>query len=212
MLTSLAWLLSASAENVTFDAAEVGKAPPGWTATKTGIGEPNWTIAKDDTAPSKAHVLKQSGEAAYPLCLQNTPLLKDGFVEVKFKTISGKDDQAGGVVWRAQDANNYYIARANALEDNVRIYHFVNGKRTQFKGANLQVTPAVWHTLRVEFTGSASKVFLDGQHLFDAEDATFQDAGRVGVWTKCTQDPAIMRECPRNSAIVSPRSSLTVTS
>ena len=161
-----------------------GTSPSGWIATKTGKGEANWTIVADNSAPSKPNVLKQSGEAAYPICLKNDPSLKDGFVEVKFKTVAGKEDQAAGVIWRASDADNYYICRANALENNVRIYHFVSGKRTQFKGANLTVTPGEWHTLRVEFRGSAFKVLFDGKHLVDAEDATFKDAGKVGVWTK----------------------------
>jgi hypothetical protein len=158
--------------------------PTNWTGTKTGKGDPKWTVAADPTAPSKPHVLKQSGEADYPVALKSDVSLKDGFVEVKFKPVSGKEDQAGGVVWRVKDANNYYIACANALEDNVRIYHFVNGKRTQFKGVNIKVAPEQWHTLRVEFNGSAFKVFFNGKHLFDAEDVTFKDAGKVGVWTK----------------------------
>ena len=175
---------TAVAATVNFDEAEPGAAPAGWTATKSGSGEAKWTIDKDDTAPSKPNVLKQSGEASYPVCIKDDTNLKDGFVEVRFKPASGQEDQAGGVIWRCQDAGNYYIARANALEDNVRIYHFVNGKRTQFKGANIKVAAGQWHTLRVEFNGSAFKVFFDGKPLFDAEDATFKEAGKVGVWTK----------------------------
>lgn len=184
LLPSLALALTASADTINFDSATTGRTPSGWTATKTGTGEPKWTIEKDDSAPSPGQVLKQSGVASYPVCLQNGTSLKDGFVAVKFKAVSGEDDQAGGVIWRAKDADNYYIARANVLENNVRIYHFVNGKRTQFKGANLKIAPGQWHTLRVEFNGPAFKVSLDGQHLFDAEDATFKDAGQIGVWTK----------------------------
>src|SRR5215470_14182388 len=113
-------------QTVTFDNAEVGKPPAGWTATQTGSGHASWTVVQDDTAPSKPNVLKQSGQATYPVCLKDDTNLKDGFVEVKFKAISGKEDQAAGVVWRAKDANNYYIARANALENNVTIYHTIN--------------------------------------------------------------------------------------
>jgi hypothetical protein len=103
---------------------------------------------------------------------------------VKFKPVSGQEDQAGGVVWRVKDADNYYIARANALEGNVRIYHFVKGKRTQFKGANLPVASGQWHTLRVNFSGSRFAVVFNGKELFTAEDETHQNAGKVGVWTK----------------------------
>ena len=175
---------TALAETINFDDATPGGAPSGWTATQTGKGEAKWTIEKDDSTPSKPNVLKQSGEAAYPVALKDDTNLKDGFVEVKFKPISGKEDQAGGVVWRVKDADNYYIARANVLEDNVRIYHFVKGKRTQFKGTSIKVAPDQWHTLRVEFAGNAFKVFFNGKHLFDAEDNTFADAGKVGLWTK----------------------------
>jgi hypothetical protein len=172
------------AGTVHFDSDAAGKPPPGWTVTKTGAGDPKWTVERDDSAPSKPGVLKQAGEAAYPVCFKDDVSLKDGFVEVKFKLVSGQEDQAGGVVWRVKDANNYYIARANALEGNVRIYHFVNGKRTQFKGANLAVASGQWHTLRVDFSGKAFKVSLNGKQLFDVEDETLKDAGKVGVWTK----------------------------
>src|SRR5438309_11758885 len=101
---------TAPGETINFDNAEVGKPPAGWTPTKTGKGEAKWTVEKDDTAPSKPNVLKQSGEATYPVCIRDDAQLKNGFVEVKFKTISGREDQAGGVIWRAKDAANYYVA------------------------------------------------------------------------------------------------------
>jgi phosphoenolpyruvate carboxykinase (diphosphate) len=169
---------------IDFDDAAVGKVPANWTATNTGQGTSKWAVQKDDSAPSKPNVLKQSADAAYPVCIQNEPKLKDGFVQVKFKLISGQEDQAAGVVWRYQDANNYYIARVNALESNVRIYYFKAGKRAQFKGVNMKVSSAEWHTLRVDFSGPTFAVHLDGKPLFEAEDATITDAGQVGLWTK----------------------------
>jgi hypothetical protein len=129
-------LAAMAGEAVNFDKAEAGKPPAGWTATQTGSGQAKWAVVQDDTAPSKPNVLKQSGQATYPVCLKDDTSLKDGFVEVKFKAISGREDQAGGLVWRAKDANNYYIARANALEDNVTIYHTINGRRTEKKRAS----------------------------------------------------------------------------
>jgi predicted peroxiredoxin len=175
---------TAFAEIINFDDAKVGEAPAGWTATNTGSGEAKWTIEKDDTAPSKSNVLKQSGEATYPVCLKNQTNLKDGFVEVKFKAVSGKEDQAGGVIWRAKDADNYYIARANALEDNVTIYHTVKGSRVAFKNVNYKVKPGAWHTLRVEFQGNHFTVTFDGEKVIEATDDSFSEAGKVGVWTK----------------------------
>src|SRR5215212_1628644 len=148
-----ALLAAGATETVSFDKADAGKPPSGWTATQTGTGQANWTVERDDTAPSKPNVLRQSGQATYPVCLKDDTSLKDGFVEVKFKPISGREDQAGGLVWRAKDANNYYVARANALEGNVTIYHTVNGRRTEKKRASTNVAANQWHTLRVDFQG-----------------------------------------------------------
>ena len=175
---------TALAQTVNFDNFATGAPPPGWTATKTGSGNPKWTIERDDSAPSKPNVLKQSGEATYPVCIKDDTGLKDGFVEVKFKALSGKEDQAGGVIWRAKDSNNYYVARANALEDNVTIYHTVNGRRTEKKRTAMKVASNAWHTLRVDFQGNHFTVTLDGKKAFDWDDATFKNAGKVGVWTK----------------------------
>ena len=174
----------ALADTVNFDNLTAGAPPPGWTATKTGTGAAKWTIENDDTAPSKPNVLKQSGQATYPVCIKDDTNLKDGFVEVKFKPISGKEDQAGGLIWRAKDPNNYYIARANALEDNVTIYHTINGQRTEKKRTNLRVASNQWHTLRVDFQGNHFTVTFDSKKAIDWDDTTFTDAGKVGVWTK----------------------------
>src|SRR5258706_10084 len=122
MLVTFAAAGATMAGTVNFDNDQIGKSPPGWTATQTGNGQAKWTVEKDDTAPSKPNVLKQSGEATYPVCIKDDTRVKDGFVEVKFKTISGREDQAGGVIWQAKDAENYYIARANAREDNETTY------------------------------------------------------------------------------------------
>ena len=175
---------TAFAATVNFDDAKPGEAPAGWTATKTGRGEPKWTVEKDDSAPSKPNVLKQSGEATFPVALKDDTSLKVGFVEVKFKPVSGKEDQAGGVIWRAKDADNYYIARANALEDNVTIYHTIKGKRVSFRNTNTKVASGVWHTLRVDFAGNKFTVTFDGKKVIEATDDSFADAGKVGVWTK----------------------------
>jgi hypothetical protein len=173
-----------SADTVNFDNVNAGAAPPGWTATQTGSGSAKWSVEKDDSAPSKPNALRQSGQATFPVCFKNETNLKDGFVEVKFNPVSGKEDQAGGVIWRVRDANNYYIARANALEDNVTIYHTINGKRVAFKNINTKVTSGVWHTLRVDFEGNKFTVSFDGKKVIEANDESFKEAGKVGVWTK----------------------------
>jgi hypothetical protein len=186
MLT--AWvsvLLAAPAtETIDFDKDAPGKPPSGWTATRTGRGDAKWSVEADATAPSKPNVLKQSGVATYPICFKDETSVKDGYVEVKFKAISGKEDQAAGVVWRLTDADNYYVARANALEDNVTIYDTVNGRRTERKRASMKVAANAWHALRVDFQGSHFTVMFDGQKALDWDDEKFKDAGKVGVWTK----------------------------
>ena len=184
LLLSGSLLLAAAPVTTHFDNAKPGEPPAGWTATKTGSGTPKWTVEKDDSAPSKPNVLNQSGDATYPVCIKDDTSLKDGFVEVKFKPVSGKEDQAGGVLWRAKDADNYYVARANALEDNVTIYHTIQGRRVAFKNVKAKIAPAVWHTLRVDFVGNQFTVTFDGRKVIEASDGTSTDAGKVGVWTK----------------------------
>jgi hypothetical protein len=180
------------AESVNFDAATIGAPPIGWTLTMTGRGAPKWTVERDDTAPSKGKVLKQSGEATYPLALKDGTNIRDGFVETKFKAISGSEDRAGGLVWRARDANNYYVVRANALEDNVVLYKTVKGVRSSLDivgrrggyGVEEAVSANQWHTLRVEFVGARFKVIFNDKPLFEVEDSTFAEPGMVGLWTK----------------------------
>jgi hypothetical protein len=169
---------------IDFDKVSVGQLPVGWVKGVTGQGSPEWSVEADATAPSKRNVLKQSGQGTYPWCVKKDVSLKDGFVEVKFKPISGKEDQAGGLIWRWQDGDNYYIARANALEDNVTIYHTIKGSRRALKNVNMKVASKQWHTLRVDFMGNKFKVTFDGKVAIEVIDDTFKEAGAIGVWTK----------------------------
>jgi len=176
--------VAGSAQSVGFGGDTVGAPPKGWIIAMTGRGTPKWTVERDDTAPSKGQVLKQSGTATYPLAFKDGTSIKDGFVEVKFKPIDGSEDRAGGIVWRWKDGDNYYLARANALEDNVRIYHVTKGSRREFKSADVKVTSNQWHTLRAEFTGKHFVVMFDGKKVIEADDDTIKGSGAVGVWTK----------------------------
>jgi hypothetical protein len=177
---------------VSFESTQTGAAPAGWTATLTGSGDPKWTVESDKTAPSKAKVVKQSGRATYPLLLKDDTNIKDGFIEVKFKAIAGSEDRAAGVVWRAKDANNYYVARANALEDNFVLYKTVNGTRSPLDiigrkggyGVSIPVPANTWHSLRIDFKGARFTASFNGKQLFEVEDSTFTEAGMVGLWTK----------------------------
>jgi hypothetical protein len=183
---------TAMADQLSFANDATGAAPLGWTVTMTGQGTPKWTIEEDSSAPSKSKVVKQSGRATFPLLLKNGSRMRDGFAEVRFKAISGSEDRAAGIVWRAKDANNYYVVRANALEDNVVAYKTVEGKRSPLDivgrsggyGVIVPVPANLWHTLRVEFESSRFSVGFNGQRLFEVDDRTFSDAGQIGLWTK----------------------------
>ncbi|HKA41927.1 MAG TPA: family 16 glycoside hydrolase [Burkholderiales bacterium] len=172
------------AETISFDNDPAGAAPSGWRSGVTGRGSPKWAIEPDATAPSKPNVLKQSGSGTFPWCVKPDVSLADGYVEVKFKPISGKEDQAGGLVWRWKDGDNYYVARANALENNVSLYYTENGRRNTLKYVDAPVPRNTWHTLRVEFAANKIRVILDGKQYIEMEDKHFPAAGAVGVWTK----------------------------
>jgi hypothetical protein len=177
---------------VGFESTRIGATPEGWTATLTGSGDPKWTVESEETAPSKLKVVKQSGRATYPLLLKDDTRIKDGFIEIKFKAIAGSEDRAAGVVWRAKDAKNYYVARANALEDNFVLYKTVNGTRSPLDivgrkggyGVSVPVPANTWHSLRIDFKGARFTASFNGKQMFEVEDSTFADAGKVGLWTK----------------------------
>ena len=176
--------MDARAETLGFDKDQTGAAPAGWICGVTGRGSPKWTIEADPTAPSKPNVLKQSGQGTFPWCARQGVVLADGFVEVKFKPLQGREDQAGGVMWRWKDGDNYYIARANALENNLSLYHTTRGSRRTIRYVDAPVSVNAWHTLRVEFAGKRIKVVLDGRQYIDLEDDHITGSGAVGVWTK----------------------------
>jgi hypothetical protein len=182
MLAATAFAAHADTEN--FDSTRPGALPEGWEAGVTGKGSPSWAVGADPTAPTPKHVLQQIGSGTFPWCVKKNSSLADGFVEVKFKAIRGKEDQAGGVVWRWKDGNNYYVARANALENNVSVYYTANGKRNTLKYVDAPVSLNAWHTLRVEFAGTTIKVMLNGKTYIEVADSRIAGAGAVGVWTK----------------------------
>ena len=174
----------AAAETDTFDKAQPGSPPSDWTCGVTGRGAPKWLIEADASAPSKPNVLKQSGSGAFPWCVKKDVAIADGFVEVKFKPLEGREDQAGGLVWRWKDGDNYYVARANALENNVSLYYTEAGQRVTLKYVDAPVPRNQWHTLRVEFAGKKITVLLNGKRYIEVEDGHIAGPGAVGVWTK----------------------------
>ena len=172
------------AETIGFDDDPPGRLPAAWRQGVTGKGAALWAVRADGSAPSKPNVLEQSATGAFPWCVLAQSSIEDGFVAVRFKALSGQHDQAGGIVWRWKDGDNYYVARANALENNVSLYHTTGGKRITIRYADAPVAKNTWHTLRVEFAGRRIKVALNGSTCIEQEDSHIAGAGAVGLWTK----------------------------
>jgi len=175
---------AAHAETIGFDRDPPGSLPMAWEQGVTGKGAAKWAVVQDESAPSQPNVLRQSGVGAFPWAVLRGKAIEDGFVEVRFKALAGKEDQAGGVVWRWKDGDNYYVARANALENNVSLYYTQGGRRVTIKYVDAPVPPKVWHTLRVEFSSSRISVALNGKTYIDLKDEHIRGAGAVGLWTK----------------------------
>lgn len=174
---------------IDFENATVGALPPGVTTGLTGAGGPvAWSVLDDPTAPAGPKVLAQTSsdktDYRFPLAIFDQPRAADTDVTVRFKPVAGEVDRAAGIAVRLSDANNYYVVRANALEDNVRLYKVVKGQRMQFAGANTKVPSGTWQELRLAASGPRFEVFLNGKSLYSATDATFTAAGRVALWTK----------------------------
>jgi len=171
-------------EMISFDDAAAGKLPAEWRQGVTGNGSPRWAVRADPSAPSGPNVLEQSGSGTFPWCVLPRAKLENGFVEVRFKAIAGSQDQAGGVVWRWKDGDNYYVARANALENNVSLYYTEKGRRITIKYVDAPVQKNTWHTLRVDFDLKKIRVSLNGKTYIDAVDEHIEGDGAVGLWTK----------------------------
>jgi hypothetical protein len=194
LLLALCTLLSAADEKTRlvadFRKSDLGKVPTGWKSDKTGTGEGSvWKVVADETGPHKTgYVLAQTAESAkavFNLCVLDEPRYKDVEVAVAFKAIKGKLDQGGGIVWRYQDANNYYIARMNPLEDNYRFYKVVDGKRMQLgTKEEIKVPAGEWHRLRIKQVGNQIECWLDEKKLLEGKDDTFAAAGKVALWSK----------------------------
>ena len=172
-----------------FDKDAPGGMPAKFHAARTGQGgEGKWVVMADPAAPSKPNVVAQTStdktDYRFPLLISDEGNFKDLELSVKFKAVAGEVDRAAGLVFRLKDANNYYIVRANGLEDNYRLNRVVNGSRKQFAGANFKVTSGEWHELRVECIGNKIICYYDGQKKIEATDDTFKDAGKIGLWTK----------------------------
>ena len=197
-LLALALIEPCPGQVVNFDHVATGALPRGWTVAMTHEGgPPKWEVLRDDSAPSKPNVFAQTSNDStagrFPLAIWDGANIRNGIVSVKFKPVSGVVDQGAGVIWRYRDPKNYYIARANALENNIVLYKVQNGERISLSprdavsnayGVKHKVPKQTWSTLSVGFHGRLFTVSLNDQKIFDAEDSTFTEAGKTGLWTK----------------------------
>lgn len=195
-MKTLSWLiplslLASTAKVVTFDSFAVGKTPPGWTVAMTNRGRaPQWEIRRDHSAATQPYVLAQISTDSHgdrsPLAILDNIRLRDGEVSVRFKPVSGHEEQAGGVIWRYHDPNNYYVVRANALEKNVDVFKVQDGKFVRIHPGvkhDLPGNGTGWSILKVSVRGNRFQVFLDHRRILQGTDNTFIGEGGVGLWT-----------------------------
>ncbi len=181
IITLIAGTALAGSQAWNFDKDKVGEIATGFS---NEVGQ--WRVMADTTAPSQPNVLAQTAKSSgstFNLALLEKESLRDVDIAVAMKAMAGKEDQGGGLVWRAKDARNYYIARYNPLEDNYRLYKVVNGKREQLQSAHIRRTDG-WHTLRVTMKDDRIQCFYDAKKYLEAADSTFKEPGKIGLWTK----------------------------
>jgi hypothetical protein len=189
---------AATGEIIRFDGCASATVPPGWTVSQTHSGAaPKWELVSDPSAPSPpcafAQVSTDVTAGRFPLAIWQGAELRDGEISVAFKPVAGTVDQAAGIVWRYRDVNNYYIVRANALENNVVLYKVQDGVRISIApkglpsrayGVQHSIAKRAWSTLRVVFREGLFTVYLNGERLVEVEDQSFTRAGKTGLWTK----------------------------
>jgi len=189
------WLRAA--ETIHFDTSQPGSLPPGWSAVTHDGAAHGWEVRRDNSAPSKPNVLAQISadgkRSRFPMAIFDKGDYRDGDLSVKFKTVGGRSDQVAGIVWRYQNPNNYYVVRANALENNIVMYRVQDGrwvplsprgKPRDVNGVHHRIPAHTWSILKVSFRKSRFEVYFDHRKVFEAEDATFPLPGKVGLWTK----------------------------
>jgi hypothetical protein len=161
----------------TFEGATVGQTPAGF---REEVGK--WRVVEEDGRKVLAQQA-ESPDKVFNVVLEKEFAPVNIDLSVKLKAVAGKLDQGGGLIWRAKDKHNYYVARYNPLEDNFRVYKVERGKRTMFKNADIPHSPG-WHTLRVTMRENHIECFYDGKKYLECDDATFPEGGMIGLWSK----------------------------
>jgi hypothetical protein len=180
-----------------FDKAIPGSMPPGWSCIANQGAASKWEVMKDLTAPTPPYVFAQvshdTSHSCFPVAILNDPVFQNGEISVRMKPVAGKEEQAGGLVWRFRDPNDYYVVRANALENNIALYRVEGGRWTQLRpkgpradgmAVSHPVPANTWSILKVTFKGPVFSVYFNHRRLFQVEDRSYLGAGKVGLWTK----------------------------
>lgn len=168
-----------------FNKAEYGSLPAYWSNIISSTGKSgSWSVVNDNGNNVIAQTSEDNPTAHFNLVVNDTINMDNIEIHTKFKGIKGKIDQGGGPVWRFVDAKNYYIARANPLEDNYRVYKVVGGRRQQLQSADFVTNPNQWHKIKITMNGNEIKCWLDDVLLLKTTDNTFPGAGKAGLWTK----------------------------
>lgn len=183
-------LTASTGKVINFDTCPLGQIPPGWTVAMTSPGPaPHWQILKDETAPTQPYVLAQTSHEAHdgsrcPLAIFDGMSVRNADVSVRMKPVSGREERAGGVVWRYRDANNYYVVRANSLLNTVALFKVENGHVRQLSALVPHDIPVnTWSILKVSVRGDKFQVYVNHRRVLEGQDATFRGAGKVGLWT-----------------------------
>jgi hypothetical protein len=178
----------AQAQTVTFESPQAGQPPSGFQLARTGQGTPGvWAVVEEKEAQNGKALEQSSRDSTsyrFPMAIYDAVDASNVDVQVRFKPISGKVDQAGGIAVRVSSPDNYYVVRANALENNVRFYRVVRGNREQLGTADLKVAPNAWHTLGLKAEGNRFTISFNGRQLYTINDSTIAGSGKVALWTK----------------------------
>jgi len=167
-----------------FEKSNVDKLPYGFTQTATGkLQNLNWKIINDNGNKVAAQLAKNEGDY-YNLLVLDKLTYQDFTFTVKLKAVGGEEDQGGGLIWRYVDNNNYYIARCNPLEHNLRFYRVVNGNRKQLISVECDIKTGMWFTMTIEMKGNKISCSLNGTRMIETTDDTFKSSGYIGFWTK----------------------------
>lgn len=186
VVPALSLIIFASETVRTFDDEPPGRPPAGFSFRVTRDASPaKWLLQRDGTNGFLAHVGDPSARARFSLAILDDTAAGAEWVSVRAR-MAGPDGTLG-VLWRVQDADNYYLAKLDLSRQDIGLYRVVRGNRVRIEGEDdLELDPNAWHTLKVVQDGDSLRVYIGGIRVLRARDRTFGTSGAAGVW--CTGD------------------------